>query len=152
MMSERDEASGFERRVRAVLEESVSRIDARTRSRLNRARQTALEAAAARRPFWRSFGPLPIAGAVAAAVLAIALTLFMRTPLHPGSRADGSQPSLEVLDMLADEDGITFMENYDHSFYEWAAAQADSGNGDSSPGQTGSSDGDAGGAVGGASG
>jgi anti-sigma-K factor RskA len=153
MMSGTAEESGFERRARAVLEESLTRVDARTRSRLNRARQAALEAAATRRPRWRSFGALPIAGAVAAGVLAVALTLFMHGPIHPGSRTDGSQPSLEVLDMLADDDGITLMENYDHSFYEWAAAQEDAGGGDSSAGQSGSSNGEAGGgAIGGASG
>jgi len=153
MTIDTDEESGFERRARMVLEESLSRVDARTRSRLNRARQAALEAAAVRRPFWRSFSAMPIAGAVAAAVLAFALTLFMHGPLHQAPRGDGSQPALEVLDMLADDDSIALMENYDHSFYEWAAAQADAGSGDSSAGQTGGSDSDAGGGqVGGASG
>ena len=153
MMNSMDEVSGFERRTRAVLEESLTRVDARTRSRLNRARQAALEAAVTRRPHWRSVSALPIAGAVAAGVLAVALTVFMHGPFHSGSRTDGSQPSLEVLDMLADDDSITFMENYDHSFYEWAAAQADAGAGDSNAGQSGSSDGEAGGgAIGGASG
>jgi anti-sigma-K factor RskA len=150
MMSGTSEESGFERRARAVLEASLSRVDARTRSRLNRARQAALEAAAVRRPFWRSFSALPIAGAVAAGVLAVALTLFMHGPLHQPSRTEGSQPALEVLDMLADDDSIAFMENYDHSFYEWAAAQADAGGADSNAGQANSSDGDGGG--GGASG
>ena len=153
MMSGTSEESGFERRARTVLEESLTRVDARTRSRLNRARQAALEAAAMPRPFWRGFSALPIAGAVAAGVLAVALTVFMHGPLHQASRSDGSQPALEVLDMLADDDGMALMENYDHSFYEWAAAQADAGSGDSSTGQGGSSDGEAGGgAVGGASG
>lgn len=151
MMNSVGEESGFERRARAVLEESLTRVDARTRSRLNRARQAALEAAVTRRAHGRSFSALPIAGAVAAGVLAVALTLFMHGPFH-SARTDGSQPSLEVLDMLADDDSISFMENYDHSFYEWAAAQADAG-GDSSAGQSGSSDGEAGaGAIGGASG
>ena len=44
----------FERNARLVLEESVSRIDARTRSRLNQARQLAVEAAVEpQRPRWR---------------------------------------------------------------------------------------------------
>ena len=150
-MSGMGEESGFERRARAVLEESLTRVDARTRSRLNRARQRALEAAAARRrsAWYRSFGALPIAGAVAAGVLAIALALFMDGTFRPAPRVDSAQPSIEVLDMLADEDGISFMENYDHSFYEWAAAQADAGNGDSGAGPNGTPGGDAGGAPGG---
>ena len=140
MMSGMDEQSGLERRTRTVLEESVARVDARTRSRLNRARQAALEATARRRPFGRSMSALPVAGAAAAGVLAIALALFMHGTFHQGLRTDASQPSVEVLDMLADDDGITFMENYDHSFYEWAAAQADLGNAGAS-GQTGGSGG-----------
>lgn len=150
-MSRINEESGFERRARAVLEESLTRVDARTRSRLNRARHAALEEAAARRrnSWYGSFGALPIAGAVAAGVLAIALALFMNGTFRPASRLDASQPSLEVLDMLADEDGISFMENYDHSFYEWAAAQADAGSADSGAGPNGTSGGDTGGVPGG---
>lgn len=141
MMSGMGEESGFERRARTVLEEGVTRLDARTRSRLNRARQAALEAAAARRrPLWGShLGARPIAGAVAAAVLAAALVVFMHGTFHQASRTEGSQPSLEVLDMLADDDGIAFMQDYDHSFYEWAAAQADAGGADSGDAQTGGS-------------
>jgi|GEM_PF-320372 len=159
MMVHSGEESGFERRARAVLEESVARIDARTRSRLNRARQAALEIAAARRhplrfDFRRSVGVLPIAGAVAAAVLAVALTLFMRGDFHSASKTDAAQASFEVLDMLADDDSITFMENYDHSFYEWAAAQADAAGGaDGSGGPAGGAAGEpAGSTSGGASG
>lgn len=141
MMGGMGEESGFERRARAVLEESLTRIDARTRSRLNRARQTALEAAAARRrPLWSGwhrFAALPIGGAVAAGVLAAALVLFMHGAFHTASRTEGSQPSLEVLDMLGDEDSLAMMQDYDHSFYEWAAAQADASGADSGAGQTG---------------
>ncbi|MGH8261794.1 MAG: hypothetical protein ACREUG_19110, partial [Steroidobacteraceae bacterium] len=152
------EERGFERRARAVLEESLTRFDARTLSRLNRARQAALDAAAARRrsflpPFRPSrFGLLPATGVIGAAVLAVAIALFMRGPfLSKG--ASTAQPSVEVLDMLADDDGIAFMENYDHSFYEWAAAQEEAG-GDASgapavaPGPAGAS-GNTGGETGG---
>ena len=149
MTSETGEVSGFERRARAVLEESLTRVDARTRSRLNRARQAALEAAASRPPYWRSFSALPIAGVVAAGVLAVALALFMHGGIHQAPRTEASQPSLEVLDMLADDDSITFMQNYDHSFYEWAASQADTGGAEAGAGDTGSSGGEGGGSVGG---
>ena len=60
----------FERNTRAVLEESVARTDGRTRSRLNQARQRAVEAAGARhRPWWRSFVIIAAPGAVPAAML-----------------------------------------------------------------------------------
>ena len=70
----------FERNARTVLEESVRRIDARTRSRLNQARHAALEAAQhAPHGRWRSFTLMPAAGAAAAAVL-VAVTLWHRNP------------------------------------------------------------------------
>ena len=118
--------SDLERRTRAVLEESVARIDARTRSQLNRARHAALEAARHPRPAsWRIFRLVPVAGgAVAAGVLAVALVFLTQRPA-PVSKVASAQPSFEVLDMLADEDNVSLMEDYDHSFYEWAAAQGE---------------------------
>lgn len=132
MIDRIDEESGLERRARAVLRESVGRIDARTRSRLNRARQAALDAAAAPRRFWPSLGVMPIAGVAAAAALAVGLTLFTHGAFHSAPGGAAGQPSVEVLDMLADDDGIAFMENYDHSFYEWAAAQPETAGGGAS--------------------
>ncbi len=144
MTANTDSMSELERRTRAVLEESLTRIDARTRSRLNRARHAALQATAGRsalRPLWRGFRLVPVTGgAVAAAVLAVAVVLLTQRPV-PVSKVQGAQPSLEVLDMLADEDNLSLMEDYDHSFYEWAAAQGEStggGAGDTSGGSAGS--------------
>jgi hypothetical protein len=138
MTTKMDTTSELERRTRAVLTESLTRIDARTRSRLNRARHAAVDAA--RRPrgaIWRGFRLIPVTGgAVAAAVLAAAFLMFAQHP-HPGtSKVEGSQP-LEMLDMLADEDNLSLMEDYDHSFYEWAAAQGDTTGGDTSDGSAG---------------
>jgi hypothetical protein len=123
-MTMRDELTGLERYARAVLEESVTHVDARTRSRLNRARQAAVAVAAgsAGRTVWRGLHLMPVTGAVAAAVL-IALGVFNFRPLLQ-PRPDGAQPSFEVLDMLADDENMRMMEDEDdHSFYEWAAAE-----------------------------
>ena len=49
MSAQSEELTEFERRSRMMLEESVSRIDGRVRSRLNQARHAAVEAATARR-------------------------------------------------------------------------------------------------------
>jgi negative regulator of sigma E activity len=112
----------FERSARAVLEESVLRIDGRTRSRLNQARHAALEVAARPRPaWWRSLAMMPAAGAAAAAVL-VAVMLW-----HPQSggelaEVDG-QHAVEDLDLLADGEALDLVEKGDGSFYEWAAAQ-----------------------------
>jgi anti-sigma-K factor RskA len=131
-MNPNEELSELERRTRAVLEESVARIDARTRSRLNQARHAALAAAAApRTSSWRGLRLMPATGAVAAAVL-VALMLFSQRPQTLPT--DGAQPTVDVLDLLADDDGLSLMEDEDHAFYEWAAAQDEAGTADAGVG------------------
>jgi hypothetical protein len=118
----------FERNARRVLEESVARIDARTRSRLNQARQLAVEAAAARhRPWWRSFAFMPAAGAATAALL-LAVMLWQREPIVGEPPLEGRTPAVEDIDLLADAEGLDLVEGWDGpgpGFYEWAADQTD---------------------------
>jgi hypothetical protein len=125
--------TAFERNARTVLEESVRRIDARTRSRLNQARHAALEAAGKRRRvWWRSFTLMPAAGAVAAALL-VALLLWHRGPERGAigtAFVDPQHVVVEDMDLLTDSDSLDLMEGWDGSFYEWAAAQSE-GNGQS---------------------
>jgi hypothetical protein len=125
-------ATEFERNACVVLERSLSRIDARTRSRLNQARQAALEAAARRRrPLWlRGTTLMPATGAVAAALL-LAVVLWHREPARiemPMPEAQGS--SMEDMDLLADSEALDLLEGWDGPFYEWAASQTDA-NGES---------------------
>jgi len=117
----------FERNARAVLEASISRIDGRTRSRLNQARQTALAAASVRhRPWWSSYTLMPAAG-VAAALL-VAVMLWHREPsTFEAPVLEGQRSAVEDLDLLADADALDLMEGWDGSFYEWAADQTDGG-------------------------
>jgi hypothetical protein len=120
----------FERNARMVLEESVSRIDARTRSRLNQARQRALEAASARRPrWWSSFALMPAASAAAAALL-VTLVLWHHQPQGEPPVLEGQRSAVEDIDLLADGEALDLLEGWDGSFYEWAAAQTDA-NGES---------------------
>jgi hypothetical protein len=129
MSAQGEKSTDFERQSRLVLEESVRRIDGRVRSRLNQARQAAVEAAAARRRpvFWRYFTFVPTAGAVAAALL-VAMVLWrgdghgervgLPETTHPGDLeliADG-----EALDLVQEGDGSG-------SFYEWATDQSEAG-------------------------
>jgi hypothetical protein len=123
-MSPADELTDFERNARTVLEASVQRIDARTRSRLNQARHAALEAAA--RPQRRLFGSftlMPAAGAAAAVLAAVMLWHYQGA----GSPvvADSQHLAVEDMDLLADSDALDLVEQGDGSFYEWAAAQTD---------------------------
>lgn len=129
---DREPLTEFERNARAVLEESVRRIDGRTRSRLNQARHAAIEAASApRRPFWRSFVVMPAAGAAATAVL-VAIVLWPREPrpelpLLEAPHSVAEHAGVEDIDLLADGEAMGLMEGEDGSFYEWAVAQADGG-------------------------
>ena len=112
----------FERNARVVLEQSLSRIDGRTRSRLNQARHAALEAAGARRTGWRSLTLMPTVGAAAAALL-VAVVLWHRQPA-------GEPPVLEAqhaedMDLLADSEALELLDGWDGPFYEWATAQTD---------------------------
>jgi hypothetical protein len=131
-MSAVDEVSQFERNARLVLEEGVRRIDARTRSRLNQARHAALEAAGTRRrAWWSGLTLMPAAGAVTAALL-VAFVLWQRPPqvAAPATADAPHVAAIEDVDLLTDNDSIDLMEEWDGSFYEWAAAQSD-GNGES---------------------
>jgi anti-sigma-K factor RskA len=114
----------FERNARAVLEQSLSRIDGRLRSRLSQARQAAVAAGAARpRPWWRSVTLMPAAGAAAAALL-LAVMLWHREPtvLQPPVLEGRTTPAVEDLDLLADAEGLDLVEGWDGpGFYEWAA-------------------------------
>ena len=116
----------FERNARAVLEESTSRIDGRTRSRLNQARQLAVEAAGARhRPWWRSFAIMPAAGAVTAALL-VTVMLWHREPMvRESPLLEGRVTAVEDMDLLADAEGLDLIEGWDGPFYEWAADETD---------------------------
>jgi negative regulator of sigma E activity len=113
----------FEKRSQEVLEESVARLDGRTRSRLTQARHAALaQLERPARQWWRSYVP---AGAAAAAVLAV--MLYVR----PGSVVDprGAQnPStVEDMDILADAEAPDFTEDTDEvEFYEWASGEVES--------------------------
>ena len=123
--------TAFERNARTVLEEGVQRIDARTRSRLNQARQAALAAAQApRRVWWRSFTLMPAAGAAAAALL-VAFMLWHRQPAGELPVLEGPHATVEDVDLLADSEALELVEGGDGSFYEWAAAQSDNGASDS---------------------
>lgn len=128
-MSGGESPTEFERNARIVLEEGVRRIDARTRSRLNRARHAALAAAAGRRRAWwgSRFRLMPATGAVAAALL-VAVVLWHREPARTAPLAlDGQHPAVEDMELLTDNDSIDLIEEWDGSFYEWAAAQSDAG-------------------------
>ena len=117
----------FEQHARVLLEESVSRIDGRIRSRLNQARHAAVEQAArGHSSFWRRFAFMPAAsGAVAAAVVTVFL-VWPHGPHHGDSTIpENGRSSVEDLDLLADGDALDLVsdETDGGAFYEWAVEQ-----------------------------
>jgi hypothetical protein len=122
-----EELDDFEKRTRALLEESVKRIDGRMRSRLNQARHAAL--AELERPrrthLWRSFGLAPAAGVAAAVVLAV--VLWAQRPGQMLPVAESASSAVEDLDLVADGETFDLIQQEDGGFYEWAVAQADAG-------------------------
>jgi hypothetical protein len=121
----------FEKRSRALFQDSVEGLDMRTRSRLTQARSAALEAAATRRPWalgWKIW--TPAAGVTAAAILGV--VLWMGSPLHhqAGTSAD-AQSNFEDLDLLAssDEGSADAMDMLqdDIDFYDFADRDANPG-------------------------
>jgi len=119
----------FERNARLVLEESVSRVDARTRSRLNQARQLAVEVVGApHRPWWRSFALMPAAGAATAALLLGVMLWHRESSVLEPPLFEGRTPAVEDIDLLADAEGLDLVEGWDGpgpGFYEWAADETD---------------------------
>jgi hypothetical protein len=132
-MSEQDHEA-FEIRSRALFQDSVDGLDMRIRSRLTRARSTALEAASRRpRPWlfgWKMWAPA--AGVTAAAILG--LGLWIGSPVgHHAATFAGAQSNfnLEDLDLVAssDEGAADAMDMLqdDIEFYEFADKAANSG-------------------------
>ena len=64
------------------------------------------------------------AGATAVAVLVAAFVLSGGP--HLATPTDNPASSLDVLDLVTDDDAMNLVEDNDDSFYEWAAAQGDS--------------------------
>src|SRR5712672_2704503 len=92
----------FEQRARALLEDSVLRVDGRIRSRLNQARHAAIEEASRRPSVWRRFTLMPAASAVAATVL-VAFVLWPHSHTGDSPVAEtGGHAGVEDLDLLAD--------------------------------------------------
>lgn len=107
----------LELRAREAFDEHVASLDAHTRSRLNQARQAALDAARSKKrvamPRW-----LMPAGSVAAMAMIATVTLQY---LHSGMPVGANKPvvtsAMEDMDIIASKDDLDLLQNVD--FYEW---------------------------------
>ncbi|MBS0395518.1 MAG: hypothetical protein JSR54_12890 [Proteobacteria bacterium] len=112
--------TALERRSRELLLASAESLDARTRSRLNQARQAALAAQAAHageRPFRVPGRWLP-AGALAAAA-ALAIAVFIARPGAGPATPLADATVVEDAELLASGEGPELYAD-DADFYEWA--------------------------------
>lgn len=105
----------LEQRSRELFDDSVGRIDARTRSRLNQARQQALNEAN-RATTRRYCLAAPLGGLAAAVVLAV---VMMTGRGVPDSAQDPAALPLDDFDIVADADRMQLLQ--DVEFYSWMA-------------------------------
>jgi hypothetical protein len=130
-----EERSEFEQRAREVLDDSVTRASGHVRSRLNQARQAAIAEIAAGatvrpRSIWRPV-LMPAAGAAVAAGVVAAVLLGTPGLVERGLGGEG-HAGFEDIDLLSDREGLELIENGDRSFYEWAVAAGEEGDGGAS--------------------
>jgi hypothetical protein len=130
----------FERQLRATFDASLSGLDARTLSRLNRSRQQAVEAAQRPRPWsgrsgWTTWAPL---GALATGLLVAVVVWRMpgesqapvtaRAVVAPTLPAADSAP--EPLELLISGEDLELTAAADLDFYAWVElATADAADG-----------------------
>lgn len=127
-MSNDERWTETERRARQLFDASVDGLDGETRSRLNRARQAALEEIARGRPSpWRSW--LPLAAAASVALLAVAMWRLPGGHESPAVRGSSDAPEAEIVEMLATSEGLE-VAGEDPGFYVWLESRdLPSGNG-----------------------
>jgi hypothetical protein len=134
-MNDNNDLPNWTAQAKQALDESAQNLDAATLSRLNRARQKALELARPRRlrPW---FVP---AGLASACAVLLAVAVVWHRPTAPSNAADpfvavsasaaqaGGGFSANDLDLVSSDDGIEFYQDLD--FYAWLDAQGQDNNG-----------------------
>ena len=117
-----DNKSEFEQRTQTLLRNSVDHLDGATRSRLARARSTALAHRETRRR-WFDFRYLAPAGAMAAALLVTVLLVGRQG--GPDNVNDSAGGTLYDIELLADADALELTQETDLEFIEWAATMGE---------------------------
>ncbi|MFC4310572.1 hypothetical protein ACFPN2_15885 [Steroidobacter flavus] len=110
----------LEERSRELFDDSVERLDARTRSRLNQARQQALEEAKKGRVrrYWLG---APLGGLAAAALIAVIVIRSGGEAVAPSG--ENASNLLDDFDIVADADSFELIQ--DVEFYSWLADQSE---------------------------
>jgi hypothetical protein len=118
----------LEARCRDALAARVEAVDGHALSRLNRARQAAL-AAAAQRGDARSFRipGLWLPGSVLATAAVLSLAVWVARPIAPHAALAEASP-LEDAEMLSSSEGPDLVAD-EADFYDWAGSDAAGGSG-----------------------
>jgi hypothetical protein len=103
----------FEARSKELFDESVERLDGRTRSKLTQARHAALEELRDGKTRWHGFR-LPAAALATVAVAAVLVVTW--TGLNQSAAPGGGLP-LDDFDIVADSDNLEMLQ--DVEFYAW---------------------------------
>lgn len=109
-----NELTPLERRSRELFNDSVANLDAHTRSRLNQARQAALQATEHRKHRFAMRWLVPTGSVAALALVAMVSMQFMRSPTAPVQSGSG----LEDMELVASADELELLQN-DVEFYDW---------------------------------
>jgi len=118
-----DKPGRLEQRSRELFDDSVASLDARTRSRLNQARQAALEAARGHAASGSARWLLPVGSAAALVLVVLTSLQFMRSGNdaqvndEPGTIAS----TVDDLEILTSTDELEMLKDVD--FYAWLETQ-----------------------------
>jgi negative regulator of sigma E activity len=121
------EPTALEERSRALFQDSIERIDMRTRSRLTQARHAALAAAERAPRAWFMRMPVLTSAAGVAAAMVLGVSLWVHSPAvhHGATPADAA--NFEDLDIVASsdnsQDNVEMLQD-DLDFYAWAEKTA----------------------------
>jgi Protein of unknown function (DUF3619) len=118
----------LEQRSRELFNQQVDSIDARTRSRLNRARQAALAAASgeSRSASQGARWLLPVGSAAALALVTVSAVQLMRAQheVVPVTTSLAATSTVDDVEILTSSDELDMLQNVD--FYAWLDTQSDS--------------------------
>lgn len=118
-----DKDAALEQRSRKLFDDSVANLDAHTRSRLNQARQTALQTAQ-HQTSWGQLSPtmrrwVSIGSMAALALVAVVSWQFMRGDTTRDVQANGGMEDMEI---VASANELDLLQN-DVEFYDWFDSQ-----------------------------
>jgi len=110
-----NELTPLERRSRALFNDSVANLDAQTRSRLNQARQAALQVAEHRKQRFAMHWLVPTGSIAALALVAMVSMQFIRSPTSSNVQVSSG---MEDMELVASADELELLQN-DVEFYDW---------------------------------